>query len=59
MNQPGISRNNRISDEGLLRLKKQLAEGKKISKPVLDQWVKRYGDAARAILEEFNIPDKK
>ena len=28
---PGVSRENRISDEGLLRLEKQLASGTKIA----------------------------
>ncbi|WP_456374928.1 hypothetical protein [Thiolapillus sp.] len=44
---PGISRNQRLSDEGLQRLEKQLASGAGISEQVLAQWIRRYGDAAR------------
>jgi len=52
-NKPGISRDNRISDEGLLRLEKQLQHGAQISDAVLQQWVKRYGDAAREIILRY------
>jgi len=55
MTTPGISRENRISDEGLKRLKKQLQSGSRISKPVLDQWVQRYGEKALQLLNEFDI----
>lgn len=51
--EPGVSRDNRISDDGLLRLQKQLDEGRKISRVVLAQWVKRYGEPARAMLEKY------
>ncbi|MDH3980948.1 MAG: hypothetical protein OEU91_10615 [Gammaproteobacteria bacterium] len=47
---PGVSRANRISDEGLARLEKQLHQGSQISDPVLKQWIRRYGDAARSII---------
>lgn len=50
---PGVSRDNRISDEGLERLEKQLARGTKIARPVLAQWVRRYGDAARDIISKY------
>ena len=50
---PGVSRDNRISDDGLARLRKQLDSGVRISKPVLMQWVKRYGDSARDIIEQY------
>lgn len=50
---PGVSRSNRISDEGLLRLEKQLSRGGKISKIVLAQWVQRYGDSAREIIKKY------
>ena len=50
---PGVSREERISDEGLQRLEKQLAAGIKISRPVLDQWVKRYGDAAQELIRRY------
>ena len=50
---PGVSRDNRISDDGLARLRKQLNSGVRISKPVLMQWVKRYGDSARDIIQQY------
>ncbi len=50
---PGVSRDNRISDDGLARLRKQLDSGVRISKPVLMQWVKRYGDSARDIIQQY------
>lgn len=49
---PGVSRDTRISDEGLRRLERQLKSGT-ISKAVLDQWVRRYGDAARELIEKY------
>jgi len=49
--EPGVSRDNRIAEEGLQRLERQLASGRRISQQVLDQWVKRYGPAAQAIIE--------
>ena len=52
---PGVSRDKRISDEGLLRLEKQLARGSKIARPVLAQWIKRYGQAARDIIKKYNL----
>jgi len=55
---PGVSREQRISAEGLSRLEKQLRSGRKISTQVLKQWIKRYGDDARVLLKgygyEFN-----
>jgi hypothetical protein len=48
---PGITREQRISDEGLQRLEQLLARGGQVSDTVLAQWVRRYGDAARAIIE--------
>ena len=53
--QPGVSRKNRLSDEGLQRLEKHLAAGTRISRPVLAQWIKRYGDAAREIMQQHKI----
>ena len=50
---PGISRDQRISNEGLSRLKKHLELGNKISKQVLQQWIRRYGDDARDLLERY------
>jgi len=55
MTSPGISRENRIANEGLLRLRRQLQSGTRLSKPVLDQWVQRYGDKAIELLREFGI----
>jgi len=52
---PGVSRDHRISDDGLDRLRKQLDSGVNISQPVLMQWVKRYGDAALEIIEQHGI----
>ena len=50
---PGVSRENRISDEGLARLEKQLKLGIKINEQVLQQWVRRYGDDARRLLQKY------
>jgi len=50
---PGVSREQRISDEGLSRLEKQLRSGRKISTQVLKQWIKRYGDDARQLLKRY------
>jgi len=50
---PGVSREQRISDEGLRRLQKQLASGVRISDRVLQQWIKRYGDDARVIIQRY------
>lgn len=49
---PGVSREQRLSDEGLARLDKHLRLGMKISSPVLRQWIKRYGDDARKLLKK-------
>jgi len=50
---PGVSREQRISDEGLVRLEKHLRSGTKISAQVLNQWVKRYGDNAKVLLDRY------
>ena len=50
---PGISRDNRISEEGLGRLEKQLERGGQISDTVLAQWIRRYGDAARELIRKY------
>ena len=52
---PGVSREQRISDEGLQRLKKHLESGVRVSDAVLKQWVKRYGDGARVIIEKYKL----
>ena len=51
---PGVTRDERISDEGLQRLEKQLIDGRIPNQPVLDQWIKRYGQAARALIEKYH-----
>jgi len=51
----GVSREQRISEEGLQRLEEQLARGMNIRREVLQQWIKRYGDAAREIIERHGI----
>ena len=48
---PGVSRQSRLSDEGLQRLEKQLAAGIRVAPPVLAQWIKRYGEPAREIIK--------
>ncbi len=50
---PGISRAKRISDEGLLRLEKHLKGGTKMTKIVLEQWLKRYGEPARTLIRKY------
>ena len=50
---PGVSREQRISDQGLARLEKQLQTGAKISRQVLLQWIKRYGDDVRVLLKKY------
>ena len=47
---PGITRENRISGEGLVRLEKQLQRGARISDAVMAQWIRRYGEAAREVM---------
>jgi len=51
---PGVSRSDRLSDEGLQRLEKQLSMGIKISPLVLAQWINRYGDAAKKIIQKYS-----
>lgn len=52
MKKPGISRDDRISDEGLRRLAEQLERGGQVSDVVLAQWIRRYGDTARGIIRD-------
>lgn len=49
---PGVSRADRLSDEGLIRLEKQLQSGTKMTDMVLAQWIRRYGDPARELIRE-------
>jgi hypothetical protein len=51
---PGVSRENRISGDGLLRLEKQLQSGARISAMVLRQWIKRYGEPARELMARYD-----
>ncbi len=53
MADPGVSREQRISEEGLARLERHLKLGTKINKQVLQQWVSRYGDVARKLLKNY------
>jgi hypothetical protein len=53
---PGVSRETRLSDEGLQRLERQLRAGT-ISKTVLEQWVRRYGKAAQQLIDRY-LPGK-
>ena len=47
---PGISRDKRLSDDGLQRLERQLRSGSQISDPVLTQWIRHDGEPARKII---------
>ena len=51
---PGVSRQARISPEGLERLEKLLDSGVNVSTEVLAQWIRRYGDPARSIIKKHN-----
>lgn len=51
--EPGTARAQRLSDQGLARLERQLASGINVSNHVLEQWIQRYGDAARKIIEKY------
>ncbi len=51
---PGVSREQRLSDEGLLRLEKQFQSGVNVNAMVLKQWIKRYGEAARSLIKKHD-----
>jgi hypothetical protein len=51
---PGVSRENRLSAEGLIRLEKQLTSGAGLSDMVLAQWIRRYGNAARELIRKHH-----
>jgi hypothetical protein len=51
---PGIARAERLSDEGLQRLARQLAAASQISDAVLSQWLRRYGEPARALIKQHD-----
>ena len=48
---PGVSRQHRLSDEGLKRLEQQLSAGAKIHTLVLAQWIRRYGEPAKELIK--------
>jgi hypothetical protein len=48
---PGVSRADRLSDAGLERLRRQLTHGARPSEAVLRQWILRYGDEARRLID--------
>jgi hypothetical protein len=50
---PGVSRSERLSNEGLSRLENQLKSGVIISPMVLAQWIKRYGKPAVEIIKKY------
>ena len=50
---PGVSREGRISEEGLQRLERQLQRGARIGESVLSQWIKRYGEPARSLIQKY------
>jgi hypothetical protein len=52
---PGVSREQRISAEGLQRLGRQLQSGAMPSRPVLMQWVRRYGEDALDLLRAHGV----
>jgi len=49
---PGISRSERISEQGLRRLEEQLKSGAAMSSEVLTQWIRRYGEPARELIRQ-------
>ena len=52
-NAPGVSRSERISDEGLRLLERQLASGARMKPLILQQWIKRYGEAAEKLIQKY------
>lgn len=52
--QPGVSREQRVSDDGLERLEKHLKLGTRINPQVLKQWIRRYGKPAEALIRQYN-----
>ena len=54
---PGVSRDERLSEEGLRRLENQLQRGSPMSRLVLAQWIKRYGEPAREIIKRYGRYD--
>ena len=56
--EPGVSRENRISAEGLQRLERQLQRGARIGQAVRQQWIRRYGQAAIDIMRKYDVDTK-
>lgn len=50
--QPGISREQRLSELGLQRLEQQLQRQAGITDQVLKQWIRRYGKAAEQLIRK-------
>lgn len=50
--EPGVSRDQRLSDDGLARLQKHLTSGANMTDMVLAQWIRRYGGAARELIRQ-------
>jgi hypothetical protein len=50
---PGISRQERLSEEGLQRLENHLQLGTAMSDQILMQWIRRYGEPARNLLKRY------
>ena len=55
VHEPGVSRDNRISAEGLQRLERQLQRGARIGQQVRQQWIRRYGQAAIDIMQKYDV----
>ena len=53
--QPGVSRDERISDEGLQRLENHLKNGSRMNPSILKQWIKRYGESARQLIMKYDL----
>jgi len=54
---PGVNRDDRLSEQGLQRLEKQLSSGAAMSVQVLAQWIHRYGEPARTLIKQYNQYD--
>ena len=54
---PSITRSDCLFLEGLERLDKQLSSGQKVNTQVLQQWIKRYGESARVIINKYESKD--
>jgi hypothetical protein len=50
---PGISRQQRLSEEGLQRLEHHLQLGTAMSEQILAQWIRRYGEPARNLIKRY------